>query len=80
MAKGILKKHQRKILKAFSGLDNEATTREIAKVVNRSVNGVAQSLGALSVRYDLRRGAGCGGDVKWTLNPQWLDKEQLHLF
>lgn len=68
-----LKKRQKLILAALEELGGEATTRQIAEKVNLNVNGVSQSLGAMTAQYT---GAtnyyvvecdGYGGETVWRL-------------
>lgn len=59
-----LKKRQKLILKALADLGFEATTRQIAVKTGLHVNGVSQSLGALS-RYVECLG-GKGGEIRWS--------------
>lgn len=58
-----LKKRQKLILAALKKLGGEATTREIAAEAGLSVNGVSQSLGALS-EYVQDLG-GTAGETRW---------------
>lgn len=58
-----LKKRQKLILAALKKLGGEATTREIAAEAELSVNGVSQSLGALS--EDVQCLGGTAGETKW---------------
>ena len=60
-----LKKHQKEVLSAVRELGGNATTRQIAEKVNRSVNGVSQTLGALW-RFVHCLG-GKGGEANWKL-------------
>jgi hypothetical protein len=59
-----LKKRHRIILAALAELGGEATTRQIAGKVNLNVNGVSQSLGAISQVICL---GGRGGETKWKI-------------
>ena len=60
-----LKPRQRAILQALRMLGGTATTRQIAERTGFNVNGVSQSLGALS---DFVEGLdGEAGDFKWRL-------------
>ena len=61
-----LKSRQQNILQALSELGSEATTRQIAIKLNLSVNGVSQSLGAMSDEY-VQRVGGRRGDTRWKL-------------
>ncbi len=60
-----LKKRQRIILIALSELNGEATTRQIAERTNLNVNGVSQSLGALTGYVECLGGR--AGETKWRL-------------
>jgi len=60
-----LKKRQIKILDALVDLDGRATVKEIAKKAHLNVNGVSQTLSALSGRY-VRYINGTGGDAVWS--------------
>lgn len=61
-----LKLRARSILQALSDLGGEASTREISAKVDLSVNGVSQTLGALSPLYvQCLRDSGTGGDTRW---------------
>ncbi|MCX6810597.1 MAG: hypothetical protein NTY30_02585 [Candidatus Berkelbacteria bacterium] len=55
------KKNAYKILVALGGL---ATTRRIATILDRNVNGVSQTLGSIE---GLRMGGGRGGDTEWII-------------
>lgn len=59
-----LKKRQKLILAALVKLGGEATTRQIAERVSLNVNGVSQSLGAISQVICLD---GRGGETKWKI-------------
>lgn len=60
-----LKRRQRLILEALQSLGGEATTRQIADKVNLHVNGVSQSLGAMTEHVSCLGGK--AGDTKWML-------------
>lgn len=60
-----LKKRQKTILSALTELGGEATTREIAIKSNLHVNGVSQSLGAMSEYVECLGGR--AGETKWRL-------------
>ena len=68
-----LKPRQRKILLALQECGGTARTREIAARAGLHINGVAQSLGALS-QYVVCLG-GKGGDCRWQLR---MPIEKLH--
>lgn len=61
-----LKKRQKLILATLGDLGGVATSRQIAEKTNLHVNGVAQTLGALSDRY-VRCIGGRAGETKWEL-------------
>lgn len=61
-----LKNRQKRVLGTLRKLGGTATTKEIAKKVGLSVNGVAQTLGALNDRFVLLLG-GRGGNILWRL-------------
>ena len=61
-----LKKRQKEILRALYELGGEATTKAIAETAGMNVNGVSQSLGALSETY-VRYLDGEGGVTTWRL-------------
>lgn len=61
-----LKKRQKIILAALENLGGIATTRQIAKATSLHVNGVAQTLGALSGQYVQYIG-GQSGEAEWKL-------------
>lgn len=61
-----LKARQKVILQALSELGGEATTRQIATKLDLNVNGVSQSLGAMSDEH-VRSIGGRRGDTKWKL-------------
>ena len=61
-----LKKRQKIILAALKDLGGIATTRQIAKATGLHVNGVAQTLGALSDQYCQYIG-GRAGEAEWEL-------------
>jgi predicted transcriptional regulator len=63
-----LKKRQKSILTALTELGGEATTRQIAERVNLHVNGVSQSLGALTRQVECLGGR--GGKIKWKLKSE----------
>jgi len=58
-----LKRRQKDILQALSDLGGVATTRQIAKKADLNVNGVSQSMGALTDH--VLRISGRGGDTVW---------------
>ena len=60
-----LKKRQKIILAKLVELGGEATTRQIADKVNLHVNGVSQSLGAMTKNVVCLGGR--GGKTKWRL-------------
>ena len=60
-----LKKRQKLILTALAELGGEATTRQVAEKVGLHVNGVAQSLGALTDHVKCLGGR--SGETKWRL-------------
>ena len=55
------KKRAYEALRSLGGL---ATTRQVATLVGRSVNGVSQTLGSI---VGLRGGGGEGGDSVWII-------------
>lgn len=59
-----LKKRQKDILLTLAKLGGEATTRQIAKELDLHVNGVSQSLNALSMVQCL---GGHAGETRWKL-------------
>jgi hypothetical protein len=59
-----LKKRQKLILAALAELGGEATTRQIAEKVNLNVNGISQSLGAMTGVECL---GGRAGETRWKL-------------
>lgn len=71
-----LKKRQKIILTALNVLGGIATTKQIAEKTDLNVNGVAQSLGALSPRYVKYLG-GQGGDARWKEAPEERTQQQL---
>ena len=60
------KKRKEMILSALRDLGGIATTRQIAEKVKLNVNGVSQTLGALSVEFVVCLG-GRGGETEWKL-------------
>ena len=62
-----LKKRQKDILKALWALGGEATTRQIAEMTLLNVNGVSQSLDAMSRRGHVERIDGHAGETRWRL-------------
>jgi hypothetical protein len=60
-----LKKRQLLILDALTDLGEKATTRNIAEKTGLNVNGVSQSLGALS--DFVKMNGGKGGDSEWEM-------------
>jgi hypothetical protein len=63
-----LNKRQKKILRAardLGGPDNEFTTSQVADKTGLNANGIAQTLGALTL--DIECLGGTGGDTKWKL-------------
>lgn len=60
-----LKSRQLYILMALKELGGEATTLQIAELAKLNVNGVSQSLGALSEH--VKRLNGRGGETKWQI-------------
>lgn len=61
-----MKKRQQDILRTLRELGGTATTRQIAERLGLHVNGVAQSLGAMSHDHVRARG-GKAGDTEWEL-------------
>jgi hypothetical protein len=61
-----LKRRQKDILRALRELGGEASTEEISDKTGLNVNGVSQSLGALSSSYVICLG-GKGGKIRWKL-------------
>ncbi len=59
------KKRQKIILAALAELGGEATTRQIAEKVKLHVNGVSQSLGALTEHVVCL--GGHAGETRWKL-------------
>mgnify|MGYP001584068206 CR=1 FL=1 len=64
-----LKKRQKMILRALKELGGLATSRQIAEKTDLHVNGVAQTLGALSDEY-IRYVGGRAGEAKWGLEKE----------
>ena len=60
-----LKKRQKIILVALTELGGEATTQQIAEKVNLHVNGVSQSLGALTEHVACLGSR--AGETRWKL-------------
>ncbi|MAG12280.1 hypothetical protein CL630_00505 [bacterium] len=63
----VLKKRQKLILTALTELEGEATTRQIAERVNLNVNGVSQSLGAMTMTGHVAYIDGRAGETRWKL-------------
>lgn len=62
-----LKKRQKDILTMLLRLGGEASIRDIAKLLHLSVNGVSQSLTALTRRELVQYISGKGGDAIYAL-------------
>jgi predicted transcriptional regulator len=62
-----VKRRQKEILSALKVLGGEASARDIAERLDLSVNGVSQSLGALSVGGYIEsiHDSGRTGDLRW---------------
>lgn len=74
-----LGKSQRDVVRALRKLGGEASTRQLAEVLGRNVNGVSQTLGAYSLRETVAivPDGSRGGDTRWLLIARKVPQPEL---
>lgn len=74
-----LGKRQQDAVRALRRLGGEASTRQVAEALGRSVNGVSQTLGAHSLRETVAivSDGSRGGDTRWLLIVREVPQPEL---